>query len=367
MNAASGPADLLVLGRFPPPIDGQSKATERTATLLERDFNVWRVNQQAAIRSNSIGRLLAASRCGAEARRALESNPSAQVVWTTISPTVLGHMRDLATVLPAVRRSRIHAVVHWGNFDTLFQRRLLSTARTLVDRVTSFVFLAEGLADACAPWIPASKRVTIPNTIDAALIPSSRDVEVSIVRRAASSSLRLLYVGNMVPAKGYMDVVEAVARLRRKGTDARLDCAGGWFDNSTRAEFFRRLAHLGLLGVVNHHGLVAAAQLGQLYRQSHYLCLPSKYAAEAQPLVILEAFASGTPVVATNHGGIASMVNSGENGMLLNGTGAVAVEEVLEVQQGSSQWQRMALNANATFHNRYSPSRVRKLWQALLR
>jgi glycosyltransferase involved in cell wall biosynthesis len=61
---------------------------------------------------------------------------------------------------------------------------------------------------------------------------------------------------------------------------------------------------------------VAHDQVVPLLRRYHLLAVPSRW-LEMGPLVVLEAFAAGTPVLGANLGGIADLVQHGRNGLLL--------------------------------------------------
>jgi glycosyltransferase involved in cell wall biosynthesis len=59
------------------------------------------------------------------------------------------------------------------------------------------------------------------------------------------------------------------------------------------------------------------------------LCLPTSYPYEAQPLVILEAYAAGCAVVTTNHAGIPDVFTPGENGIRVPAGDSEAVASAL--------------------------------------
>ena len=68
--------------------------------------------------------------------------------------------------------------------------------------------------------------------------------------------------------------------------------------------------HVTLLGAIPH------TELAKWFVESHVLVLPSY--REGVPNVIMEALASGTPVIATSVGGIPEIVVNGLNGILLD-------------------------------------------------
>ena len=368
---------LLILGRFPPPIDGQAVATRRLADLLAPCGPVHRVDLSAGeaervqadvrLRPERVRHYL---RLRKRTRAACRSAPEAAVLWTSVSPTPLGHLRDLLTVLPAFRpRQRVYAVVHWGRFDELFTSPLtrLTALRFLVPRVDGFVFLSEGLSERCAPWIPAAKRLVIPNTIDDAVRCTPEEVEAKQRARTARQRLRLLFFSNMIREKGYLDVLDAVRLLHRRGVAVEAHFAGGWTSGADRAAFERRVAAGRLADVVAHYGAVRdRAKAKRLYLDADVFLLPTYYPTEAQPLSILEALNAGTPVVAADHAGIPELVRHGREGLLVPPRdGAAIARAVLELTD-VRRWLDLSRNARRRFEAGFSPGAVQRRWAALL-
>ena len=80
--------------------------------------------------------------------------------------------------------------------------------------------------------------------------------------------------------------------------------------------------HVIFLGYVPHK------QLSGLYNMADALLLPSLM--EGTPMVVLEALACGTPVVASIVGGIPDLVKNGVNGYLLDQVNPPAIAETIE-------------------------------------
>ena len=150
--------------------------------------------------------------------------------------------------------------------------------------------------------IPESKFVVIPNAIDPAAFPR---VEVF-----AGPPIRAGYLGRLDPAKEPRLLLHA---LRAAGMDekAELHYFG---DGPERGPLEREAARLGLADRVRFHGLVAGPQaaLGGM----DVLWQPS--AVEGFGLVVIEAMASGVPVVSQRAGGVLDIIRDGENGLLAN-------------------------------------------------
>ena len=379
---AAAPPRVVVAGRFPPPLDGQAVATARLASLLADGrggpFSVRRVDvgapegERLVTGGGGLARAAHFLRLPARLRRALADSPGAPVVWPSVSPSPLGHARDLLTVAPAFRGRPVVAVVHRGDFDRLFRSPLTAaTGRALVRRLRAVVFLTDGLAARCAPFVPASKRWVVPNTVDDAAVPAPPEVESARGARAGRlsgrSGVRLLYLSGMIPSKGYGDVLEALAVLRGRGVDATATFAGRWPSPQAEAAFRARIDALGVGGAVRVLGGVSdRAAVRRLYLGADVFVLPTTYPVEAQPLTVLEALAAGTPVVVTRHAGLPEMVNDGREGAFVDAASPDPIADAVARLAAPDAWRAASVAARARFDRQFSPAVVGARWRGLL-
>jgi colanic acid/amylovoran biosynthesis glycosyltransferase len=130
--------------------------------------------------------------------------------------------------------------------------------------------------------------------------------------RSDSGPLTVLCIGRLCAEKGQAVLLDAVALLVGRGVAIRLVLAGGGPD---RAALERRRDELGLAGTVEMLGVVGQDRLTGLLAAADIFCLPSF--AEGVPIVLMEAMASGLPVVTTPIAGIPELVVDGESGLLV--------------------------------------------------
>lgn len=123
---------------------------------------------------------------------------------------------------------------------------------------------------------------------------------------------RLLSIGRLCEQKGQLLLVEALARLRGEGIEVELALVG---DGELRAEIERGIERGGLRGSVRILGWADTAAIVRALDESSALVLPSF--AEGLPVVIMEAFARGRPVLSTFVAGIPELVVPGRNGWLV--------------------------------------------------
>ena len=370
---------LAVVGRFPPPLDGQALATARLAHLvagpLGGGWSVTRADVGApegdalvSVGGGGIGRAAHFVRRAAATRRALAAAPDAPILWTSISPSPLGHTRDVLTVVPTFGRRPAIAVVHRGDFERLFRSRAtLATGRALVRRLAAVVFLTDRLAARCAPFVPTEKRLVIPNTIDDAAIPGLHELETSRSVRAGRDGVRLLFLSGMVRSKGYPDVLDALGVLRQRGVEATATFAGRWPSAEAETAFRARAEALDLGGAIRVLGGVTDRdRVRDLHLDADVFVLPTTYPVEAQPLTVIEALAAGTPVVTTRHAGLPEMVTPGVEGAFVAPGAPDAIADAVTRLSQPDRWSAASRSARARFERQFSPASVGARWQQVL-
>ncbi len=123
----------------------------------------------------------------------------------------------------------------------------------------------------------------------------------------------ILYVGRIVPKKGLDVLIFSMKEVLKKYPHALLVIAG----TGKILSFLKALARLvGLEKNVMFLGFVEDSLLPYLYNSANVFVLPS-VTAESFGIVMLEAMASGVPVVSTRVGGIAEVLKNGECGCLV--------------------------------------------------
>ncbi|MDQ3238487.1 MAG: glycosyltransferase, partial [Actinomycetota bacterium] len=125
-------------------------------------------------------------------------------------------------------------------------------------------------------------------------------------------TVRFGFMGGLVRHKGVHNLVKAF-RLNPRDMKAELKIYG---DPERAPEYFSEIEDLaGDDPRIIFPGAFEGAKVGEVLPEIDVLVVPSAW-YENTPLVVYEAFASGTPVVATNLGGLSEVIEHGKNGLL---------------------------------------------------
>jgi phosphatidylinositol alpha-mannosyltransferase len=153
------------------------------------------------------------------------------------------------------------------------------------------------------------------------LVPNGVDLSAARpVARPAEGPLRLLFVGRPEARKGLPVLLRAFEALRDAGVDARLTVAG-----ASPAEVEPLLLDAEGVDVA---GRVSDEEKWRLLGEADLLCAPS-LGGESFGMVLTEAFASSTPVVASNIAGYRDVVRNRIDGVLVPAGDAVELGEEL--------------------------------------
>ena len=214
------------------------------------------------------------------------------------------------------------ATAHGSDINLSGRQRLLRpqirAALRAADRV---IAVSAPLADAVAALtgLPPERIAAIPCAgYSPAVFHPRTPVQRATLRATlgvAADARLVLFVGHLVPVKALDVLLRAWALLERDGQGpgaARLVLIG---EGTERGALERLAGQEGVADRVEFLGPRPQAVVADWIAAADLLCLPSH--AEGSPNVVVEALASGTPVVASRVGGIPDLVDDGVNGLLV--------------------------------------------------
>jgi colanic acid/amylovoran biosynthesis glycosyltransferase len=169
----------------------------------------------------------------------------------------------------------------------------------------------------------------------------------------------LLQACRLVPKKGLFTTLEAFSLFRQTYPLARLTIAGG---GPLQESVKKKIRELQIDGSVTLVGFVDQARLRSLFGQAHVFVHPSHTTEdgnqEGVPNSMLEAMATGLPVIATRHGGIPEAVEDGRQGYLVPEKDAVSLAAALvKLTSDRELWFRFGKAASNKVSETFEQSR----------
>ena len=193
---------------------------------------------------------------------------------------------------------------------------------TLPDKIQAARFVA------CASWFGRAQAMRV---VEPAHWP-----KISVVRcgvplqrlsssNAARSGRQVLCVGRLSPEKGQAGLLDAFAAIRERVDDAQLVLIGSGPDD---VSLRRRVASLGLDDAVNFAGRCSEKDTLAAIGEADILVVASLM--EGLPIVLMEAMALGTAVIAPLLAGIPELVDDGRTGLLFTPSNWRELEQGIE-------------------------------------
>jgi L-malate glycosyltransferase len=169
-----------------------------------------------------------------------------------------------------------------------------------------------------------------------------RSLSLKVLGLPDIKAFRIGYIGRLSEGKGFHDLLEAFAILRRRNIYAELLVAGNFVDAAYRARIEAAVQEDCLAHTVRFFGY--QEDLKPLYETLDVLVVPSKN--EPFGRVVIEAAAHGVPCIATNSGGIPEIIDSGDTGLLYEPGDVYALAGLLE-ELMSAFWKLETIRQNA--------------------
>lgn len=147
-------------------------------------------------------------------------------------------------------------------------------------------------------------------------IPNGVDTKrFAPVVRPTNPKVKILFIGRLIPRKGFQRVVRALPQVRELSTvPFEIEVVG---TGAAQTELNALASKLGVSDLIHYVGTVSYDKLEQSYQYADIFVLTSL--SEGMPSVILEAMGCGLPIIASDVGGNNEIVKEGENGFLIQG------------------------------------------------
>ena len=226
--------------------------------------------------------------------------------------------------------------------------------------------VSQHLGRAMARFAPEVEQRIVPNVVGAEFV-------LPVEKQAFDGPLRLLHVSSLIDDhKNITGMLRAMSNAVQQGAELLLDVHGGAGDGADAVPGYRQLVeHLGLSGRVTFHGPATPQDVAKAMQAADGFVLFSRY--ENLPCVLLEAWCTGLPVMATNVGGVSEhLAHRPEWGTLLVSEDELGLTEAMlewsrRKQQG--QWfdaQAIAGEAQNQFHGSAVGAAIEEAYRSVL-
>jgi glycosyltransferase involved in cell wall biosynthesis len=263
----------------------------------------------------------------------------------------------------AARLARVPIVVHtfhghtfhsyFGRAKTAFFLRVERTLARFTDRI---VAVGEDQRREIAAYgiAPLDKIVPIPLGLEIEpLLDAERDRGGLKAELGLNGHSKLVgIVARLVPIKAHEIFLEAAARVRDAEPDAHFLVIG---DGERRGELQAMARELGLADAVRFLGW--REDMKRVYADLDVVALSSNN--EGSPVALIEALAAARPVVATDVGGVAEVVEDGKTGLLAPPRDPVALAAgILELLRAPGRAEQLGRAGRASVYPRHAASRL---------
>lgn len=344
---------IALVGPLPPPEGGIANQTRQLAELLETDgARVTLVRSNAPYRPRWIGRLRAV-------RAVFRLVPYAASLWRAAGRVDVFHVMANSGwswhlfAAPAVwiaRMRGVPAVVNYrgGEAESFLQRSPEAVVRTL--RKASALAVPSGYL----------QEVFARRSVPSEVVPNIVDLER--FRPAGGPPLRphLVVVRSLEAIYDNATALHAFKRVLGALPQARMTIAGS---GPEEAALCALAAQLGVAERVTFCGRLERERVAELYRSASVIVNPSR--ADNMPNSVLEAMASGVPVVSTNVGGVPFIVRDGVTGLLVPPGDPAAMAAAVLRLHGDSRLAAELRRAGLLEAQQYTWARVRQRWVEL--
>lgn len=335
---------LLFIGPLPEPTTGQSLACKVLLDALYDSYDVTVVDLRKKTFQQGADSLARIGEIGSAIARVRKAQTDADIVYLTVSESVAGNIKDLAFYVACwskLDRMVIH--LHGGaGMKKLLAGKIIGLAavnRYFLRKLGGVIVLGDRLADMYRSIVAPEKIAVVQNFASNALFRTEKEICQYFDE---GEVLRVLFLSNLLPGKGATELIAAITELspvERK--QIRFDFAGGFEDEESKRAFQHAIADQP---GVYYHGIVGGDRKRELLAQAHLFCLPTYYPFEGQPISILEAYASGTAVLTTDHAGIFDIFTPKQNGFSVEKRSPSSILQALrQALNDREELKRMAL------------------------
>jgi len=238
----------------------------------------------------------------------------ADLVYVPISQSTIGFLRDVPfIVLSKLFGKKVVLHLRGGHFREFYNssnKIMKYVVEKTLKRADRMIVLGESLRVLFDGLIPEEKLSVVPNGLNI-------DLDKVKYKNPEKDHFMILFLSNLIETKGFKDVLHSVKKVTQYHRNVRYAFAGSWRRDEDKFECEDYIKREKIEEYVEFKGPVTGRNKTRLLRDADIFAFPTYYPMEGHPWVIVEAMASGLPIITTDQGCIKESVLHGENGFII--------------------------------------------------
>jgi len=369
MNLAS--RKIILVGTLPPPVNGQSMAFKIIVDWLNENntpvkiVNIANRNILGENRLNYLNRVIDYTIVAFQL--IIYCLYGKCIVYVQTSQSKMGFLRDKMIVsISKFFGAKVIGHLHGGNYNQFFEEQSPVFKKSIKKFLLDFdktIVLSSNLKP-MFDFQPLMRHriITVPNGVGEI---NANKKSKSIQNYGKEHPLQILYLSNLIESKGYLILLDALAKLKSNGIffeakfcglfRAENDHSSYASPEHAEADFLDRINKFNLGDCVKYLGLVRGQEKENLLEKAHFFVLPTAYTNEGQPLSIIEAMSFGCVVISTNYRAIPEMITNGVDGMLIEKPNSNDILNCIETcVHDKSKYEAMSFHAIQSFNEKFT-------------
>lgn len=203
--------------------------------------------------------------------------------------------------------------------------------------------------------VPQDKLFVIPNGVKAEkFVEHAPDLDNFRKGHAHPDEKIVFYVGRLVHEKGVQVLLDAVPKILHRVPKTKFIIAG---KGPSEKELHHRAVEMGIAERIHFTGFIDDLSRNSLYKVASVAVFPSLY--EPFGIVALEAMAAGTPVVVSDIGGFAEIIQHGRNGLTTYvGNSQSLADNIVTILEAPEFAKKLMKQASSDVNTKYQWSKI---------
>jgi len=319
---------VLILGKLPPPYMGPSVAFEILINSgLKNNYNLLHLDIKANASLDTLGKWsfkkLFANLGIYKKLSNILCTKKPDLTLIPISQATIGFLKDsVFIIICKLKGTKCLIQLRGSDFKRWVSNSSFLTkmyVRWILGMTEGVLVLGNNLVYLFQDYFADEKIHVVPNGGNYSIPPH---------QNSHDGLVRIIYLANLQPSKGIEDVISAVKILEQKlpGRFA-LQVIGAWRKEETKINCLK-LVNENRLPVTFLSPVVSKQKFEYLTASDIFVFTPRE--PEGHPWVIIEAMASGLPIISTSQGAIIESVIDGDNGFIVPDRNPEAIAGKLE-------------------------------------